>query len=42
MSMSETYTRADVARHNSANSAWVIIGNKVYDVTKFLDEVVFD
>ncbi|KAE9554054.1 hypothetical protein FO519_002750 [Halicephalobus sp. NKZ332] len=31
-------TRAEVARHNSSKSTWIIIGNKVYDVTKFLDE----
>lgn len=31
-------TRAQVAEHNSNKSAWIIIGNKVYDVTKFLDE----
>uniref|UniRef100_A0A1I7XGF1 C2H2-type domain-containing protein n=1 Tax=Heterorhabditis bacteriophora TaxID=37862 RepID=A0A1I7XGF1_HETBA len=29
----------DVAEHNSNKSAWFVIGNKVYDVTKFLDEV---
>lgn len=32
-------TRAEVNEHNSNKSAWVIIGNKVYNVTKFLDEV---
>ncbi|KAH7694878.1 Protein CYTB-5.1 [Aphelenchoides avenae] len=31
-------TRAEVAEHNSNKSAWIIIGNKVFDVTKFLDE----
>jgi len=31
-------TRAEVAEHNSSSTAWLIIGNKVYDVTKFLDE----
>uniref|UniRef100_A0A915EQ05 Cytochrome b5 n=1 Tax=Ditylenchus dipsaci TaxID=166011 RepID=A0A915EQ05_9BILA len=31
-------SRAQVAEHNSNSSAWIIIGNKVYDVTKFLDE----
>jgi len=31
-------TLADVKQHNSSKSAWVIIDDKVYDVTKFLDE----
>ncbi|KAL0566219.1 hypothetical protein V5O48_015793 [Marasmius crinis-equi] len=28
----------DVAKHNTPQSCWVIIKNKVYDVTEFLDE----
>ena len=32
------YTKAEVASHNSDKSCWVIIANKVYDVTKFLDD----
>uniref|UniRef100_A0A915ABE5 Cytochrome b5 n=1 Tax=Parascaris univalens TaxID=6257 RepID=A0A915ABE5_PARUN len=31
-------TRAEVAEHNNNKSAWIILGNKVYDVSKFLDE----
>ncbi|KAM3728751.1 Cytochrome [Dirofilaria immitis] len=31
-------TRAEVAKHNTGNSSWVCIGNKVYDLTAFLDE----
>ncbi|KAI9572839.1 FMN-dependent dehydrogenase-domain-containing protein [Boletus coccyginus] len=31
-----TYTLAQVARHNTTTSCWVIIRNKVYDVTDFL------
>uniref|UniRef100_F1LF92 Cytochrome b5 n=1 Tax=Ascaris suum TaxID=6253 RepID=F1LF92_ASCSU len=31
-------TRAEVAEHNNNKSTWIILGNKVYDVTKFLDE----
>ncbi|VDO19231.1 unnamed protein product [Heligmosomoides polygyrus] len=31
-------TRKEVAEHNSNKSSWFVIGNKVYDVTKFLDE----
>lgn len=29
---------AEVAEHKDRNSCWVVIHNKVYDVTKFLDE----
>ncbi|KAF7638660.1 Cytochrome b5 heme-binding domain-containing protein [Meloidogyne graminicola] len=32
------FTRSEVAERNSSNNCWIIIGNKVYDVTKFLDE----
>lgn len=32
-------TRAQVAEHNNINSSWLCIGNKVYDLTTFLDEV---
>lgn len=35
------YTKAEVQEHNSDNSLWVIIANKVYDLTKFLNEVRF-
>lgn len=31
------YTWQDVAAHNTANSAWVIIEGQVYDITQFLD-----
>ena len=34
-------TRKDVAAHNTNKSAWFVLSNKVYDVTKFLDEVWF-
>lgn len=37
----ESLTRSQVAEHNSNNSAWMVIGNHVYDLTKFLDEVYF-
>ncbi|CAD5231303.1 unnamed protein product [Bursaphelenchus okinawaensis] len=36
--MTEKFTRAEVAEHNSNKDVWMIIGNKVFDVTKFLDE----
>lgn len=32
-------TRAEVTEHTSGKSAWFVIGNKVYDITKFMDEV---
>jgi len=34
--MSKTFTVAEVAQHNKATDCWIIIDNKVYDVTKFL------
>lgn len=30
----------DVATHNDKKSAWIVIHDKVYDVTKFLEEVI--
>ncbi|EYC18927.1 hypothetical protein Y032_0026g1457 [Ancylostoma ceylanicum] len=36
--MPPTLTRKEVSQHNTNKSAWFVIGNKVYDVTKFLDE----
>lgn len=31
------YTWQEVAKHNTADSAWVIVDRKVYDITEFLD-----
>lgn len=42
MSELKRYTKAQVAEHNSLKSAWVIIDDKIYDLTKFLDEVIFE
>jgi len=36
--MSRTITLAEVAEHKDRSSCWCVIHNKVYDVTKFLDE----
>uniref|UniRef100_A0A9J2PZ29 Cytochrome b5 n=1 Tax=Ascaris lumbricoides TaxID=6252 RepID=A0A9J2PZ29_ASCLU len=34
----KTLTIDEIEQHNSAASTWIIINDKVYDVTKFLDE----
>ncbi|CAD6187265.1 unnamed protein product [Caenorhabditis auriculariae] len=38
MTTVKTFSRRDVSEHNTNRSAWIVIGNKIYDVTKFLDE----
>ncbi|CAN7991855.1 unnamed protein product [Ixodes hexagonus] len=35
---SKTFTLADIEKHNEKNSAWLLIHNAVYDVTKFMEE----
>ncbi|TDG51637.1 hypothetical protein AWZ03_002097 [Drosophila navojoa] len=34
----KTYTRAEVAKHNTNKDTWLLIHNTVYDVTAFLNE----
>jgi L-lactate dehydrogenase (cytochrome) len=34
----KTYTLNDVKQHNQKNDCWIVIKNKVYDVTEFLSE----
>ncbi|CAJ0608729.1 unnamed protein product [Cylicocyclus nassatus] len=36
--MAPELTRKEVSQHNNNKSVWFVVGNKVYDVTKFLDE----
>lgn len=36
--MSKRFTADEVAHHNRADDCWIIIHNKVYDVTNFLSE----
>lgn len=33
------YTLEEVALHNTKESLWLVIGDKVYDVTSFQDSV---
>lgn len=35
----KTYSLAEVAKHNSNQSTWIIIHNNIYDLTAFLNEV---
>jgi len=38
MSSPQQYTAAEVRAHNTKSAPWLTIHDKVYDVTKFLDE----
>lgn len=33
-----TYTLEEVNKHNDGKSCWIVLHDKVYDVTKFLEE----
>jgi cytochrome b involved in lipid metabolism len=34
----KTYSTCEIARHNTEDSAWLVVGNDVFDVTKFLNQ----
>ena len=33
------YSWEEIAKHNSAQSLWIVVDDKVYDVTRFMEEV---
>lgn len=33
------YRLEEVQKHNNSQSTWIIVHNRIYDITKFLDEV---
>lgn len=35
----QLYSYEEVSKHNNRNDLWMIIDGKVYDITKFQDEV---
>ncbi|KAJ4723362.1 Cytochrome b5 [Melia azedarach] len=37
-SETKTYTLEEVTKHDKAQDCWIIISNKVYDVTSFIDQ----
>jgi len=34
----QKFTKEDVAKHNKKNDCWIIVKNKVYDITKFIED----
>ncbi|KAJ8663776.1 hypothetical protein O0I10_000050 [Lichtheimia ornata] len=38
MTKNKTYTYEEVAKHNKPNDLWMVIHNKVFDITPFIDE----
>lgn len=35
----KTYTLVEVSQNNDGKSCWIVVHDKVYDITKFLEEV---
>ena len=33
------YTWEEIAKHRNAKSLWVVVHDKVYDITRFMEEV---
>ncbi|KAI7874872.1 cytochrome b5 [Lichtheimia hyalospora FSU 10163] len=38
MTKDKIYTYEQVAKHNTRNDLWMVIHNKVFDITPFIDE----
>ncbi len=36
--MSKTFTKEEIAAHNSEESCWIVAHGRVYDVTSFLND----
>jgi cytochrome b involved in lipid metabolism len=36
--MSRTYTKSEVALHNTPEDLWIVVHGKVYDTTQFQNE----
>ena len=34
----KTFTKEEVAQHNTATDAWIIVKNRVFDITEYVDE----
>ena len=39
MADNKVFRLDEIKAHNNGKSTWIIVHDKVYDVTKFLDEV---
>lgn len=39
--MASVYSSEEVAKHSTKNDLWLVVHNKVYNVTEFVQEVKF-